>query len=82
MSSAPRLMSKLMSGITPEQACDARARAWAYVFSCWQAKQKDIHPEAAGDLPSDNAAKEVSHVELSTEDASNIVYHPLSKEKE
>jgi hypothetical protein len=26
--------------ISPEQARDARARAWAFVFQCWQKKQK------------------------------------------
>jgi hypothetical protein len=27
-------------GTTPEQARDARARAWSFVFQCWQEKQK------------------------------------------
>ena len=27
-------------GATPEQARDARARAWAFVFQCWQEKQE------------------------------------------
>jgi len=27
------------AGLTLEQARDARARAWAYVFQCWQGKQ-------------------------------------------
>jgi hypothetical protein len=27
------------AGLTSEQARDARARAWAYVFQCWQEKQ-------------------------------------------
>jgi hypothetical protein len=26
-------------GISPERACDVRARAWAFVFRCWQEKQ-------------------------------------------
>jgi hypothetical protein len=26
--------------VTSEQASDARARAWAFVFRCWQEKQK------------------------------------------
>ena len=34
--------------ITPEQARDARARAWAFVFQCWQAK-KGAHPGAPDD---------------------------------
>jgi hypothetical protein len=28
-----------LSGITPEQARDARARAWSFVFACWNAKK-------------------------------------------
>jgi hypothetical protein len=31
---------KPLSGISPEQARDSRARVWAYVFQCWQEKQK------------------------------------------
>jgi hypothetical protein len=38
MSSAPRLMSKPMSGITPEQARDARARAWKFIFDTYREK--------------------------------------------
>jgi hypothetical protein len=68
--------------ITPEQARDARARAWAYVFSCWHAKQKNVTPQVAGDQPNDSAAKEVSHVEHSSDEASSIVHHPLTKENE
>ena len=32
---------------TPSQVRDTRAHAWAFVFQCWQEKQK-----AAGRLPS------------------------------
>ena len=70
------------SDITAEQARDARARAWAYVFSCWRAKQKDMPPQPAGDSPNDSAAKEVSHVEHSPDEASSIVHHPFTKENE
>jgi hypothetical protein len=31
------------SAITSEQARNARARAWAYVFQCWHAKKGDCH---------------------------------------
>jgi hypothetical protein len=31
--------AKLAGSLTPRQAGDARARAWAYVFQCWQGKQ-------------------------------------------
>jgi hypothetical protein len=36
------------SVLTPEQLRDIRARAWAFVFKCWQEKK------AAGRLPSSN----------------------------
>jgi hypothetical protein len=66
--------------ITLEVAGDVRARAWAYVFSCWDAKQKARPTQTVGDQPNDSAAKEVSHVEHSYDEASNIVYHPFTKE--
>jgi hypothetical protein len=34
---------KPLPNISPEQACDARARAWAYVFECLQARKGDLH---------------------------------------
>jgi len=44
MNDGQHLTIKPTSGITPEQARDARARAWAYVFRCWQEKQKAAEP--------------------------------------
>jgi hypothetical protein len=38
MSSAPRLMNKPIPGITPEQACDTRARAWKFIFDAYRKK--------------------------------------------
>ena len=72
------------TGVTPDQARDARARAraWAYVFSCWHAKQKAMSTQIAGDHPNDSTAKEVSHVEHSSDQASSIDYHPFTKENE
>ena len=40
MSDGVRLVQRLYPGVTPEQTRDARARAWAFVFQCWQEKQK------------------------------------------
>jgi hypothetical protein len=34
---------KPSGGLAPEQARDARARAWAYVFECWHAKKGEQH---------------------------------------
>jgi hypothetical protein len=66
----------------PQEAGDARARAWAYVFSCWHAKQKAMSTQTAGDHPNENTAKEVSHVEHSSDQASSINHHPFTKENE
>jgi hypothetical protein len=57
-----------LSGISPEWARDARARAWAFVFQCWQEKQMATEPAAEPDSCNDTAivrnTEEVSrHVE-------------------
>jgi hypothetical protein len=45
--------------ITPEQSCDVRARAWAYVFTCY-AKKKAARPGGPED------AKETKSVRART----------------
>ena len=70
------------SSITPEQIRDTRARLWAYVFSCWDAKQKDMSSQTAGDHPNDSAAKEVSYVEHSSDETSSIDHQPFTQENE
>jgi hypothetical protein len=35
--------------ITPDQARDARARAWSLVFECWRKKQEGGPPNAHDD---------------------------------
>jgi hypothetical protein len=67
--------------VAPEQARDARARAWVYIFSCWHAKQKDMPPQTAGDHTNVSVVK-VSHVEHSSAEVSSIVHHPFTKENE
>jgi hypothetical protein len=42
MSDAPRVVLR-SNRSTAEQACNARARAWAFVFKCWQAKKGEQH---------------------------------------
>jgi hypothetical protein len=39
MDDARHIGVKSLSGITPEQACNARARAWAYVFDCFHRRE-------------------------------------------
>jgi hypothetical protein len=36
----PQVAIRPLSSMTSEQARDARARAWSFVFQCWQKKQK------------------------------------------
>jgi hypothetical protein len=54
------------SGISPEQARDARARAWAFAFRCWQEKQMTTEPAAEPDGRNDVSIRnrmEVSDVD-------------------
>jgi hypothetical protein len=44
VSGAPQLVCRSNPSISAEQARDARARAWAYIFQCWQEKQKPAEP--------------------------------------
>jgi hypothetical protein len=53
--------------ITSEQARDARARAWAFVFQCWQANKMAAEltpqPDDRDRTTLVRSTKEVSHVE-------------------
>jgi hypothetical protein len=51
-----------LSGISPEQARDTRARAWVFVFRCWQEKQMTTEPDGRNDVSIRNW-KEVSDVD-------------------
>jgi hypothetical protein len=60
MSDAPRIVICSTPGITTEQARDARARVWAYVFQCWDAKkgeQHDLTTEAAAQAERGNQGR-------------------------
>ena len=48
MSDAPRVTVKATPDITEEQARDARARAWAFIFDC-HAKKKAARPGGPDD---------------------------------
>ncbi len=50
-----RVVHKPAPGIAAEQARDTRARAWAFVFRCWEEKQR------AGVGPAHNARKGVKN---------------------
>jgi hypothetical protein len=47
-------------GITPEQARDARARAWAFVFECFYRHEKEAVCGRGGE---DDASEEFTHQE-------------------
>ncbi len=40
MSDIPRAIVRPGVGTSPEEARDTRARAWSFVFQCWQEKQR------------------------------------------
>jgi hypothetical protein len=62
-----RIVTQSPSDISPEQARDARARAWAFVFQCWQAKKMAAEPTPQPDGRDGTTlvriTKEVVHVE-------------------
>ena len=55
-----RTTVKATPGITEEQACDARARAWRFVFDRWEQKKT-----AGKDGGEDDASEESSKEERS-----------------
>jgi hypothetical protein len=48
MNDRRRLIIKPTSGMTPEQARDVRARAWAFVLDCWQKKAAGTNTSKGG----------------------------------
>ena len=67
---------KPVNGIRPEQARDARARAWALVFQCWHKKLKPAEPTPEPDGRNDASIrneKEVSDVNQPSNKPSEIV---------
>jgi hypothetical protein len=61
--SEPQISLTPLSGTSPEQACDARARAWAYVFECFRSH---IGKEGSPETAPDDAKKESKHVGAKT----------------
>ncbi len=59
--SSPHIVLNSRQDLTSEQARDARACAWAFVFQCWQEKQKGCpttsSPDSAKGGSSDSSAK-------------------------
>ena len=43
MNDASGIVCRPIPTISPEQARDARARAWVFVFQCWHAKKGEQH---------------------------------------
>ena len=56
--SDPHLTVSPAPGITPDRARDARARAWRFVFDCWE--QKKAAGEVGGDEHARKESKDVS----------------------
>jgi hypothetical protein len=51
------------AGVTSEQARDTRARAWGFVFECWQQKEMAAEPYSHNDAAIVRRKEGVSHVE-------------------
>jgi hypothetical protein len=49
----PQLALMPLSGISSDDARDARARAWAFVFQCWRDKQMTAELAPKPDGPDD-----------------------------
>jgi len=49
MSDTQQPTARLPTGTPPERARDVRARAWLYVFQCWQNKQIAARPGGPDD---------------------------------
>ena len=45
---------KSLSGNSPDQVRDARARAWAFVFDCYRKKEAASSPESRPDSDPDS----------------------------
>jgi hypothetical protein len=78
MGDARDIVVRALPGVTPEQTRDARARAWAFVFQCWQEKQKPAKPAPEPDGRNDGAivrdTEGVSHVEQQADRSSEITW--------
>jgi hypothetical protein len=59
MSELPRTVHCPLSTLSPEQARDARARAWAYVFVCFNRRngKEAAHPGSPDDARKDKDAR-------------------------
>ena len=75
MSNAPHVSSREHPAISLAQARDTRARAWAFVFQCWQEKQMTTEPTAEPDSRKDVSIrnrKEVSNIDHQPDRSSGI----------
>ena len=63
MSDAPRIFNREHLGISAEQVRDARARAWAYCFDCFNRRNGQ---EGGPVTAPDDAKKESKHVGAKT----------------
>jgi hypothetical protein len=63
MPDAPYITVKPLSGISSDQTRDARARAWAYVFECFNRREiqkggpTTSRPDAAKEIKNDSRPK-------------------------
>jgi len=65
-----RVARRPQPGISQEQARDARARAWSFVFRCWQAKLMAAEPTSQTD------GRDGTTLMRSTKEVSRVVQRP------
>ena len=53
MSNTPRIVLRPNPGVTTEQACNARAHAWAYAFSCFNSRSEQEAATSPVSRPND-----------------------------
>ncbi len=58
MSETQQIVVRPRPDISLEEACDARARAWRFVFDCWE--QKKAAGEVGGEEHARKESKDVS----------------------
>ena len=58
MSNTPGNIAKSAVGISPEEAQDVRARAWRFVFECYEAKKNPAAGQSGQGLSDATETKE------------------------
>jgi hypothetical protein len=66
MSDAGYIAVRTLPRISPEQACDARARAWSFIFECYQNNKAAGTISGEGDADLDRRVRTEKEVKPGT----------------